>query len=274
MTALRTWLPAIALPAITILVILPVASGQQNDDPSESHAQPPSKPGEPSPEVASWQEQVNEVIASRSAKWRRTHLARLSAELSQKKPATSSDDDLALLELLELTQWALKDAEAARKTLQKRYALAPERYTAVQLAEKALAEAQRYGKRGFSEAARTLYAQVSHVAPDHPKAPLADKNIGIILRRDRRFKEAEQHFLTMVRKYATSNPEYARQSHYLAGDCAWRAGDMSRAGQLFKEVEDRYPDTPEADDARHMRQDVGRGERPDSLRPQQPSQKP
>lgn len=208
---------------------------------------------------------IERILTSKSVQWRRSHLKHARNTLLQGTARSTGESAISLLEALELAHWALGDEQSAKQTIRRRYQLLAHIIPSKQLADQAYAEAARYARKGFENAACELFAWVVRLAPDPSDVVLADYNIGIILRRQRRFKAAEKHFLKVADRYMARHPERARQCHYLAGDCAWRAREDSRAIEIFADLVDRYPGTPEADMASHMQRDVIQGERPEDL---------
>ncbi len=237
--------------ALLVAVAVSASLGQENPDPAQRPV-----------DIEVWRRKIHDVLRSKSRQWRQAQLRRICTTLSPHTRTSEGASCLATLEVVELAQWAMNDIAAAKRSVERRYQILSASLPPDELAETAYADAARYSMRGYEAAARELYSRVVKSSPTCPKAVVADYNIGIILRRERDFTAASQHFLNAARRYFAGHPERARQCHYLAGDCAWRANDNDRAVELFAEVIREYPGTPEADDATHMRRDVLQGERP------------
>lgn len=228
------------------------------------HRAESGKPATPKAEDSQrWRQRLETILSSRSLEWRRAQLREYCKNLAHHRSRIEYRSDVALASILEWALWAAKEPTTAKAVCRERMTLLKTQVPNSSLFDGAYADAGRYAKLGLVDAACDLYSLAAEHALDSSMAALAEYNVGIILRRNGRFQDAEAHFLQLAKKYRKSQPDRARQCHFLAGDCAWRASKADRAVVIFREVADAYPGTPEADDARHMVRDVIAGETPD-----------
>ncbi|HHM05101.1 MAG TPA: type IV pilus biogenesis/stability protein PilW [Gammaproteobacteria bacterium] len=90
--------------------------------------------------------------------------------------------------------------------------------------------AELYQRTGDEKLADKHYRKALTLAPEEP---MLHNNYGVFLCRQRRYREAEDHFLEAAGQVFYRSPEVAYKN---AGACAYHAGDPDKAEQYYRKA--------------------------------------
>lgn len=183
----------------------------------------------------------------------RTRLSRLAKEVEGLIPDQEESEVPVWLKLQQDAFVATGKTASALAALDRRFVVLSKTWPGDRIARVALDEAVRATALKDYAIAAALYEQAQASAGTQGMLFKAVMGRGRLISEKDGMEAAIAYFQSMTTDLIDSEPELAREAHFRAAMEYYRHDQLNQAVEVLREIEARYPDTPEAEKARHTR---------------------
>lgn len=178
-------------------------------------------------------------------------MAEIAVEAAEDMPEDSDPEILRWLQLLQDARFVAGDTEEAYGTLERRYALMAQRMDRDTLIDQIVEEGEVATAQGLYDLALRMYGQAETLSETEAQTFKAVMATGRMYLQAEGPDVAAGYYYALRDAYMGKYPELAREAHFRIAQVYFSAGRLPLALSILDDVQTSYPESVQADRARH-----------------------